>query len=94
MDTKIFTLVWKFDLLVKNFNLCHISGMESDTAFIFHMCIPCKKTFQIYRYKSLLLKKDSDFTDKYAHWNIWVSQTHLFFYLFVKNFNIGLNMDN
>ena len=36
------TLTLKFDLIFKNFNLGH---NLRDSAFIFHMCIPCDKTF-------------------------------------------------
>ena len=49
MGTKIFylvTLTFKFDLLFKNFNLGHIFLTRRGRAFIFHMCIPCSKTFR------------------------------------------------
>ena len=39
------TLTLKFDLLFKNFNLGHNFWTMRDKAFIFHMCIPCDKTF-------------------------------------------------
>ena len=48
MGTKIFdlvTLTLKFDLLLKNFNLGHSFLTRRGRAFIFHMCIPCSKTF-------------------------------------------------
>ena len=48
MGTKIFelvTLTLKFDLLSKNFNLGHNFLTRRGRAFVFHMCIPCSKTF-------------------------------------------------
>ena len=48
MDTKIFdlvTLTSKFDLLLKNFNLGHSFLTRRGRAFIFHLYIPCDKTF-------------------------------------------------
>ena len=39
------TLNLKFDLLFKNFSLGHNLWTLRDKAFIFHMCIPCDKTF-------------------------------------------------
>ena len=48
MGTKIFDLValtLKFDLLSKNFNLGHRLLTRRGRAFIFHMYIPCDKTF-------------------------------------------------
>ena len=48
MGTKIFdlvTLTLKFDLLLKNFNLGHSFLTRRGRAFIFHMYIPCDKTF-------------------------------------------------
>ena len=44
--TIIFDLVTlTFDLLFKIFNLGHNLWTVIDRAFIFHMCIPCDKTF-------------------------------------------------
>ena len=48
MGTNIFyllTLTLKFDLLLKNFNLGNSFLIRIGRAFIFHMCIPCSKTF-------------------------------------------------
>ena len=48
MSTKIFdlvTLTLEFDLLLKNFNLGYSFFTRRGWAFIFHMCIPCSKTF-------------------------------------------------
>ena len=40
----IFDLVTlKFDLLLKNFNLCQNFQTRRDRALILHMCIPCDK---------------------------------------------------
>ena len=39
------TLTLKFDLLLKNFNQGHSFPTRRDRAFIFHMYIPCDKTF-------------------------------------------------
>ena len=39
------TLTLKFDLLLTNFNLGHNLWTVRGRAFIFHMCIPCDKTF-------------------------------------------------
>ena len=41
------TLTLEFDILFKNFNLGHNLWTVRDRAFIFHMCIPCDKTFRI-----------------------------------------------
>ena len=41
------TLTWKFDLLLKNFNLDHNFQTRSDKTFILHTCIPCDKTFHL-----------------------------------------------
>ena len=41
------TLILKFGLLFKNFNLGHTLWTLRDEAFIFHMCITCDKTFHI-----------------------------------------------
>ena len=41
------TLTLKFDLLLKNFNLGHNFLTRSDRALIFHLCIPCDKTFHM-----------------------------------------------
>ena len=42
------TLTLKFDLLFKHFNLGHDLWIVRDiNALIFHMCIPCDKTFHI-----------------------------------------------
>ena len=49
MDTIIFdpvTLTLEFDLLFKNFNLVNNFWTVSSKALIFHMSIPCDKTFQ------------------------------------------------
>ena len=43
----IVTLTLKFDLLFKHFNLGHNIETVRDRAFIFHMYIPCEKTFHI-----------------------------------------------
>ena len=40
------TLTFKFDLLFKNFNLGYNLWTVKGSAFIFHMCIPCDKSFQ------------------------------------------------
>ena len=48
MGTKFFdlvTLTLKFDLLLKNLNLGHGFLTRRDRTFIFHMYIPCDKTF-------------------------------------------------
>ena len=48
MGTKIFdlvTLTLEFDLLLKNFNLGHSFLTRRGRAFIFHLYIPCDKTF-------------------------------------------------
>ena len=48
MGTKMFdlvTLTLKFDLLLKNFNLSHCFLTRRGRAFIFHLYIPCDKTF-------------------------------------------------
>ena len=48
MGTKIFdlvTLTLTFDLLLKNFNLGHNFLTRRGRAFIFHIYIPCDKTF-------------------------------------------------
>ena len=39
------TLTLVFDLLIKNFNLGHNTFMVSIRALIFHMSVPCDKTF-------------------------------------------------
>jgi hypothetical protein len=48
MGTKIFdlvTLTLVLDLLIKNFNLSYNFQIMSTKAWIFHMSIPCDKTF-------------------------------------------------
>ena len=40
-------LTLKFDLLLKSFNLGHSFQTRTGRAFIFHMCIPCDKTFHV-----------------------------------------------
>ena len=48
MGTKIFdlvTLTLMFDLLIKNFNLGYNFQMACTRMLIFHMSIPCGKTF-------------------------------------------------
>ena len=49
MDSNIFdsvSLTLEFDLLFKNFNLAYNFWTVSARALIFHMIIPCDKTFQ------------------------------------------------
>ena len=46
-DLHVVALTLMFDLLFKNFNLGHKLWTVSDRALIFHMCIPCDKTFHI-----------------------------------------------
>ena len=41
------TLTLTFDLLLKNFNLGHYFQTRCDKPVIFHMCIPCGKTFSV-----------------------------------------------
>ena len=41
------TLTYKFDLLLKNFNLDHSFVTRRGRSFIFHICIPCSKTFNV-----------------------------------------------
>jgi hypothetical protein len=41
------TLTLMFDPLFKNFNIGRIFSMASDKAFIFHLCVPYDKTFQL-----------------------------------------------
>ena len=48
MGAKMFylvTLTLKFDLFLKDFNLGHSFLTRRGRAIIFHMCIPCSKTF-------------------------------------------------
>ena len=45
MNFELVTLTVTFDLLLKNFNICHIFFIVRDRAFIFGMCIPYDKTF-------------------------------------------------
>jgi hypothetical protein len=48
MGIKIFdlvTLTLVFDLLIKNFNLGYNFGMVCTRVSIFHMSVPCDKTF-------------------------------------------------
>ena len=46
----LLTLTLKFDLLLKNFNLVYNFHTRKDGAFIFHMSIPCGKTFHMIPY--------------------------------------------
>jgi hypothetical protein len=39
------TLMLVFDLLIKSFNLCYILWMVCTRILIFHMSVPCVKTF-------------------------------------------------
>jgi hypothetical protein len=38
-------LTLKFNPFSKNFNIGHIFWLVSDRAFVFHMHVPCDKTF-------------------------------------------------
>jgi hypothetical protein len=47
-STKMFDLViltFVFDLLIENFNLGYIFGLVGAKTLIFHMSVPCDKTF-------------------------------------------------
>jgi hypothetical protein len=44
-DFDLLTLTYVFDLLIEKFNLGYIFSMVGSTVLIFHMSVPCNKTF-------------------------------------------------
>ena len=68
----LITLTLKFDLLFKNVNLGHNLWTVRERAFIFHMCVPCDKTFH-----TILNFWPNDLDTKCCYFNLVVSRRTL-----------------